>query len=71
MGDLVHALKTEEITRKSKARLKRIRDADLVIIDDLMFMAMDQQKANLFFHLIKDLHDQSSIVLTSNKAPKK
>ena len=70
MGDLVHVLKTEEITRKSKARLKRIREADLVIIDDLMFMAMDQHEANLFFHLIKDLHEQSSIVLTSNKAPK-
>jgi DNA replication protein DnaC len=34
-GDLVHNLKTEEITRKSKARMKRIREADLVIIDDL------------------------------------
>lgn len=53
MGDLIHALKTEEITRKSKARMKRIREADLVIIDDLMFMAMDKPEANMFFHLIK------------------
>src|SRR5699024_8176402 len=37
MGELVHTLKTEEITRKSQTRLKRIRNADLVIIDDLMF----------------------------------
>jgi DNA replication protein DnaC len=70
MGDLVQNLKTEEITRKSKARMKRIREADLVIIDDLMFMAMDQQEANMFFHLINDLYNQSSIILTSNKAPK-
>ncbi|MYL36172.1 AAA family ATPase [Pontibacillus yanchengensis] len=70
MGDLVHALKTEEITTKSRVRLKRIRDADLIIIDDLMFMAMDQQEANIFFHLINELHDQASIILTSNKAPK-
>jgi DNA replication protein DnaC len=70
MGDLVHHLKTEEITRKSKARMKRIREADLVIIDDLMFMAMDQQEANMFFHLINDLYNQSAIILTSNKAPK-
>lgn len=70
MGDLVHVLKTEEITRKSQTRMKRIRDADLVIIDDLMFMAMDQQEANMFFHLINDLYNQSSIILTSNKAPK-
>lgn len=70
MGDLIHALKTEEITRKSQTRMKRIRNADLVIIDDLMFMAMDQHEANLFFHLINDLYNSASIVLTSNKAPK-
>ena len=70
MGDLINVLKTEEITRKSQTRMKRIREADLVIIDDLMFMAMDQQEANMFFHLINDLYNQSSIILTSNKAPK-
>lgn len=70
MGELIHTLKTEEITRKSQTRMKRIRNADLVIIDDLMFMAMDQHEANLFFHLINDLYNNSSIVLTSNKAPK-
>nr|WP_085505196.1 IS21-like element helper ATPase IstB [Thalassobacillus devorans] len=70
MGDLIHVLKTEEITRKSKTRMKRIREADLVIIDDLMFMAMDKQEANMFFHLINDLYNQTSIILTSNKGPK-
>lgn len=69
MGELVHTLKTEEFTRKSQTRMKRIRDSNLVIIDDLMFMAMDNSEANLFFHLINDLYDKSSIILTSNKAP--
>ncbi len=70
MGDLISVLKTEEITRKSKTRMNRIREADLVIIDDLMFMAMDKQEANMFFHLINDLYNQSSIILTSDKGPK-
>ncbi|UOQ87400.1 IS21-like element helper ATPase IstB [Gracilibacillus sp. SSPM10-3] len=70
MGDLISVLKTEEITRKAKTRMKRIREADLVIIDDLMFMAMDKQEANMFFHLINDLYNQASIILTSNKGPK-
>jgi len=70
IGELVHTLKTEEITRKSQTRVKRIRSADLVIIDDLMFMAMNQQKANPFFHLINDLYNNSCVILTSNKAPK-
>lgn len=70
MGDLVQLLKTEDITRKSQLKMKHIRDADLVIIDDLMFMAMNQQEANLFFHLINDLYNKACIILTSNKAPK-
>ena len=62
-------LKTEEMTRKSRIRLKRIREANLVILDDLMFMAIDRREANLLFHLINELYNQSSILLTSNKGP--
>lgn len=69
MGELIHVLKTEEITRKSQIRLKRLRDSNLIIIDDLMFMAMDHREANLFFHLINELYNQASIILTSNKGP--
>ncbi|ALX48291.1 IS21-like element helper ATPase IstB [Lentibacillus amyloliquefaciens] len=69
MGDLIHTLKTEEFTRKSQIRMKRIKDSHLVIIDDLMYMAMDNREANLFFHLINDLYDKASVILTSNKGP--
>lgn len=69
MGELVPLLKNEEYLRKSQLQLKRIREADLIIIDDLMYMAMDQNEANLFFHLINHLYERSSIVLTSNKGP--
>lgn len=71
MGELVHLLKTEEYIRKSQVQMKRMREADLVIIDDLMYMAMDQNEANLFFHLINHLYERSSVILTSNKGPEK
>lgn len=69
MGELVHLLKTKEFSRKSQTLYKRMVDSDLVIIDDMMFMAMDTKEANLFFHLINELYDKSSIILTSNKGP--
>jgi DNA replication protein DnaC len=69
MGELVHLLKTEEYIRKSQMQLKRLKESDLVIVDDLMYMAMDQREANLFFHLINHLYERSSIILTSNKGP--
>ncbi|WP_027416816.1 ATP-binding protein, partial [Aneurinibacillus terranovensis] len=69
MDTLLHLLKTQDITRTSQARMRRILGSDLVIIDDLMFMAMDKGKSNIFFQFINKLYGQSSIILTSNKGP--
>lgn len=69
MGELMTILKTSEYTRRSQIALNRIKKSDLVIIDDLMYMAMDQHEANHFFHLINHLYERSSIILTSNKSP--
>ena len=69
MHDLVYHLKTQEIVRSARTRIKRMVDADLVIIDDLMFMAMEKHEANLFFQFINKLYGQTSIIITSNKGP--
>lgn len=69
MGELIQLLKTEEFTHKSQVQLKRLKASDLVIIDDIMYMAMDVREANLFFQLVNQLYEQSSIILTSNRSP--
>jgi len=69
MDTLVHLLKTQDIARTSQIRVKRILASDLVIIDDLMFMAMEKNEANLFFQFVNKLYGQASIILTSNKGP--
>jgi len=69
MGELIQLLKTQEFAHKSQVQMKRLQTSDLVIIDDLMYMAMDQREANLFFQLINHLYERSSIILTSNKSP--
>ncbi|MFC5542291.1 MULTISPECIES: IS21-like element helper ATPase IstB [Ureibacillus] len=69
MGELIQLLKTEEYVNKSKTKLKRLRASDLVIIDDVMYMAMDQREGTLFFQLIHQLYERSSLILTSNRSP--
>jgi DNA replication protein DnaC len=69
MGELIQLMKTQEFTHKSQVQMKRLKASDLVIIDDVMYMAMDQREANLFFQLINHLYERSSIILTSNKSP--
>lgn len=69
MADLVHILKTQEISSTSRNKIKHIIESDLFIIDDLMFMAMEKHEANLFFQLINKLYGQTSVIITSNKSP--
>lgn len=67
MAGLTQLLKTEEISRKSRLRLNRIRGSAVVIIDEIGYLPINQKEASLFFHLTSALHEQSSIILTSNK----
>lgn len=69
MDALIRLLKTQEIARTSQTRLKRILGSDLIILDDLMFMAMEKSESNLFFQFINNLYGQASMILTSNKGP--
>ena len=62
-------LKRKNSHESLQTQYKRMVDSDLVIIDDMMYMAMDSKEANLFFHLINTLYDQCSIIITSNKGP--
>lgn len=67
MDSLMHALKTQEISRNSKGKMNRILSSSLVIIDELGYLPITREEANLFFQLISSLHEQASIIITSNK----
>lgn len=70
MDALIQGLKMQEISRQAQLKVKRIIESDLIILDDLMFMAMDRVEANLFFQFINKVYGQSSLIITSNKEPK-
>ena len=67
MDNLIHILKTQEISRKSLARINWIKQCDLLIIDEVGYLPVSRAEANLFFQLISSLYENTSVVITSNK----
>lgn len=67
MEELIKALKTEEVLAKSRQRLKRLRKSNLVIIDEIGFLPISKQEANMFFQVISQFYENTSIIITSNK----
>lgn len=67
LEDLVHLLKTTEISSQAKQRLRIVYKADLVIIDEVGFLPVSKTEANLLFSFVSALHEKTSIIITSNK----
>lgn len=65
--NLIKLLKTSQIQRTSGFRVNRILKADVVIIDEIGYTPIERREANLFFNLISELYERSSIIITSNK----
>ena len=67
MSNLVQLLKTAEIKRASAFRLNRIMKSHVLVIDEIGYTPIDRREANLFFNLVSELYERTSMILTSNK----
>jgi DNA replication protein DnaC len=53
---------------KLEERLKLLTQPQLLIIDEIGYLPIDRQGANLFFQLISRRYERGSIVITSNQS---
>ncbi|MDA3883025.1 MAG: IS21-like element helper ATPase IstB [Bacteroidales bacterium] len=70
MEELVQILKMKDITRTASTEYKRILKSHLLVIDDIMMFPIEKQDAITFFNLINELHNKTSLIITTNKSPK-
>ena len=67
MVNLIKILDNAETERSAGFRLKNIRKAQLIIIDEIGYTPITRSQANRFFTFISDTYQSSSMVFTTNK----
>lgn len=67
MINLVKILDTAETERTAGFRLKNLKKAQLIIIDEIGYTPISRSQANRFFTFISDTYETSSIIFTTNK----
>lgn len=70
MEELTNILKLKDITVSAANAYNRLLKANLLAIDDIMLFPINKTQAVAFFNLINQLHEQASIIITTNKSPK-
>lgn len=70
MEDLVGMLRMKEITAPALSLYNRYLKAHLIAIDDIMLFPIKKNEAVALFNMINHLHEQCSLIITTNKSPK-
>lgn len=70
MEDLISVLRMKEITATALNNYNRYLKAHLIAIDDIMLFPIKKHEAVALFNLINHLHEQCSLIITTNKSPK-
>lgn len=67
--ELFHTLKQADLGNALDRRMRSLRKADLLILDDFAFKKLDQQSAEYFYMIVDERYSlHKSLILTSNRA---
>ena len=67
IGNFFDILAKADYERAAGFRLKNIKKAQLVILDEIGYATITREQANRFFSFISDAYEKRSIIFTTNK----
>lgn len=69
ISDILATLRLKEITASASKEFKRLCEAHLIIIDDVMTLPLNKEDGNRFFVFINQIYETTSFIITTNKSP--
>ena len=64
--DLVNQLEQEKIVGRPLNLINRLKNVDVVVLDELGYLPFSQAGGALLFHLISQLYERLSLIITTN-----
>jgi DNA replication protein DnaC len=69
INDILSTLRLKDISPNAAKEYKRLTNAQLVIIDDVMTLPVMREDGNRFFVFINQVYETTSFIITTNKSP--
>jgi DNA replication protein DnaC len=69
MEQIIYIIKMKDITKSAAMEYANILKANLLVIDDIMMFPIEKKQSVALFNLINHLHQNASMIVTTNKSP--
>jgi len=69
MEQIIYIIKMKDITKSAALEYAYILKANLLVIDDIMMFPIEKKHSVALFNLINHLHQNASMIVTTNKSP--
>ena len=69
--DIINTLSAAQASGQLKTAMKKYLTPQVLVLDELGYLPIDKQGADLLFQIISQRYEQGSIILTTNKVFKK
>ena len=69
MEQIIYIIKMKDITKSAALEYAHILKANLLVIDDIMMFPIEKKHSVALFNLINHLHQNASMIVTTNKSP--
>ncbi len=69
INDILATLRLKDLTPSAGKEYKRLTEAQLMIIDDVMSLSVNKEDGERFFVFINQIFETTSILITTNKSP--
>jgi DNA replication protein DnaC len=69
IDDIVGMLKMRDFTQTAKAEYRRLMNANLIVIDDIMMFPLEKQQAVSLFSMVNQIYERTAFIITTNKSP--
>lgn len=69
ISDILSTLRLKDVSSNVAKEFKRLTEAQLIIIDDVMTLPVNREDGNRFFVFINQVYETTSFIITTNKSP--
>ena len=66
MVDLVNQLEQEKLQHRAGRLANRLKNADVIVLDELGYLPFSESGGALLFHLVSQLYEKVSLIITTN-----